>query len=312
MAASRLIPFLLSASLVLAAGAARPVGAAPASVPAKRPSPYPSPLSGAVPQELVEELEEGARINWTTGQLTVSGLGVPVDRGAASFKRALSTRAARADAFRRLSAILELLRVDANTRVKDLAVIDDSLRNRLNDFIKAATVLETNHWPDGSTELVLGVDLRGDRGLMALVGPPPEPVASPSLSVSPTPAPSPTPSGGPTKPLKEIVTEPVNLRATYTALVVDARGLGAQPALLPGLRDKDGKPITFKEKSLKYLRDGADMDPSAGVNPLSLRAQRTQGSLRADLVLGSESSDQLKQAQRDKKLGPAIPLIILL
>jgi hypothetical protein len=295
MAAARLIATSLSLFFLATGTAALAVESAPA----KQPTPYPSAWSGAPPVELVEELEDGVTINWTTGRLTVNGLGPPGDRGSTAYKRTLSARLARQDAYRRLAAALPLLRVDANTRLKDLSLLDPGLRERLQQRLKAVEVLETNHWPDGSTELVLGLSMRGTAGLEALVGPEPDATASGSQVSEDVPASSSTASVS-------------NLLATYSALIVDARGLGAQPALLPGLRDKDDKSIALKLRAIKYLREGADTDALAGVNPLQVRAQRTQGALRSDLVLGPEASERVKLALRDQKLGPALALIVVL
>ncbi|MEB3221063.1 MAG: hypothetical protein VKS61_03200 [Candidatus Sericytochromatia bacterium] len=292
--------FLAAAALLAVLLTPPPAGAAPA----RKPTPAPSASVAGALTELVEELEPGVRINWTTGRLTASGVGAPTDRGPAVYRRQLARRAALADAYRRLAAALELLRVDANLRVKDLAVTDDALRARLNDFVKAGRLLETNHWPDGSTELVLGVDLTGDRSLMGLV----LPGASPAPEASPSPSAAPAASA---RPAKEVVTEPVSIRSQLTGVVLDARGLGAQPALLPKVRDKDGKAIELGLLP-RYIRDGADLDDGAGLNPLSLKAQRVQGPLRADLVLGGEASDRLKVALRDGRMAPGARLVVVL
>lgn len=295
MAAARLFATCLSLCLLSAGSFAW----AADSVPAKQPTPYPSAWSGAPPVELVENLEDGVTINWTTNRLTVTGMGAPGDRGSTAYKRTLSSRLARQDAYRRMAAALPLLRVDANTRLKDLSLLDPALRERLQQRLKGVEVVETNHWPDGSTELVLGLSLRGAASLQSLVGPEADPTASGAQAVADASAPVP-------------VAEPQNLLATYSALIVDARGLGAQPALLPGVRDKDEKAIDLKPRAIKYLREGADTDTLAGVNPLQVRAQRTQGPLRADLVLGPEASERVKLALRDQKLGPAVALIVVL
>lgn len=319
------LPVSLLASIALLASLTAPGLAAPApAVPAKKPTPFPSTASAAAPVELVEDLDGGGKINWSSGRMSVSGVGTPGDRGAMSYRRTLAARAARADAYRRMAAALELIRVDTNSRLKDIAVIDDALRARLNDFVKSAKLLETNYWPDGSAELVLGTELKGDRSLATLIGAAagaaavPMPAPSGDLSTSPmeSAAPSPvasllSPDPSPT-PSKEIVTSPVNLRSFYSALIVDARGLGAQPALLPQVRDKDGKTIELNHGALKFLRDGAELDPVAGINPLRVKAQRTQGTLRADFVLGADASDQLKAALRDKKMGAGYAVLIVL
>lgn len=334
------LPLHALAACALVASLAWPAMAAPSPAPAKKPSPAPtSHSSAASPVELVEELEGGARINWSAGRMSVSGVGTPGDRGAMSYRRTLSQRAARADAYRRLAAALELVRVDTNSRIKDLAVIDDALRSRLNDFVKGAKLLETNFWPDGSAELVLGADLKGERSLATLIGaaagnaaaaspapaassaPAPAGSAAPATSASPggtevttgaSPAASAAPTATPRPDGKEIVTEPVNVRSTYSALIVDAKGLGAQPALLPQVRDKDTKAIELGHGAVKFLRDGAELDPAAGLNPLRVKALRTHGTLRADFVLGPEASEQLKTALRDKKMAAGYAVLVVL
>lgn len=294
---------LLAVALTLAAAA--PAFAASAAPPVKKPTPIPS-AGASAPRELVEDAE-GMKINWTTGRLTVAGIGVPGDRGTLSFKRTLSARAALADAYRRLAAALDVVRVDTNTRVKDLAVVDDSLRTRLNDFVKSAKVLETNYWPDGSAEIVLGADLKGAGSLHALIAGASKPAASSEPGASPSPAPSATPT-------KEIVTSPVPLKSTFSSVIVDARGLGAQPALLPNLRDADGKVIELAgaSRTVKYLDEGAELDAAAGLNPIKVKANRTQGALRADLVLSSEAATALKNALRDEKVDAAAAVLIVL
>ena len=276
---------------------ALPAMAAP---PVVKPTPYPSAGSNAsAPVELVEETD-GLTINWSTGRITITGIGVPGDRGAMSFRKALSSRSATADAYRRFSGALDLVRVDANTRVKDLAVVDDALRTRLSDFVKSAKVLETNYWPDGSAEVVLGADLRGDASLAALIARQGE--AQPAAEAAPT--------------TKEVVTEPVAVRATYSSLIIEAKGLGAQPAMLPNVRDHEGKIVDLsaggKRRTVKYLRDGAFLDPAAGLNPLKVKATRTQGVLRADLVLSPADSQALKSALLDQKVGEGAPVIVVL
>jgi hypothetical protein len=192
--------------------------------------------------------------------------------------------------------------VDANTRLKDLAVSDDSLRTRLNDFVKGAKVLETNYWPDGSAEVVLGADLRGATSLASLVS-----KSAAAAAGSPAPAASPTP---------EIVTEATPIRANYSALIVVAKGLGAQPALMPVVRDESGKAIELAgvnvHHPVKYLRDAAELDAAAGLNPLKVTANRTQGALRADLVLNAADAKALKAGLVENKLSDDATIIVVL
>lgn len=283
-----------------------PALAAPTTPPMRKPSPYPAANDNTAPVDLVEDVD-GLKINWSTGRMTISGIGVPGDRGNMAYRRALSSRAATADAYRRFAGALDMVRVDTNTRVKDLAVVDDTLRTRLSDFVKSAKVLETNYWPDGSAEVVLGADLRGATSLAGLVSKSTAP--APAGSAAPSPEPEPTPS-------KEVVTEPVPIRANYSSLIIEAKGLGAQPAIMPNVRDESGKVIDLTvgstRRTVKYLREGAFLDNSAGLNPLKLAASRTQGTLRADLVLTPADAKSLKASLLEKKVADDAPIIVVL
>ena len=69
------LPLHALAACALVASLAVPATAAPSPAPAKKPSPAPaSHSSAAAPVELVEELEGGARINWSAGRMSVSGV----------------------------------------------------------------------------------------------------------------------------------------------------------------------------------------------------------------------------------------------
>lgn len=304
---SRPVYRALLATALLAGFALPAPAAAPASKPVTKPSPYTASTSNASQAEQFVEDLDGAKLNWSDGRLAVSGIGTPGDRGPVSYRRKLGERAAVADAYRRLAATIDLVRVDANQRVKDLAVTDDALRAKLNDFVKSAKVLETNFWPDGTAEVVLYVPMRGDRSLVALAS---------GTTADLTPA-SPEPSAVPSaKPSKEVVTSPVPIKANYTAVIVDAHGLGAQPALMPQVRDNSGKVIELgldaAKATVKYVKDGAELDPAAGINPINVRAVRTQGALKADLVLNPDSADALKAALKDKKLAGNAAILVRL
>jgi hypothetical protein len=81
---------------------------------------------------------------------------------------------------------------------------------------------------------------------------------------------------------------------------------------MPAIRDKDGKAIELGYGAIKYLRDGAELDPASGVNPLRVKALRPHGTLRADLILTPESAEQLKTALRDKKMNAGYALLVVL
>lgn len=284
--------FALFATLLGALLAPGFAGAAPAA-------PSPTPSASAPSADVVESSEQ-TTINWTSGTLSASGLGLPSHRGAIAFKRQLSVRAATADAYRRLAAAIEGLRIDADTRFRDLAVGDPALASRLTDLVKHAKIVETNTWPDHSAEVVLSVPLRGSAGIEGLLAASPSP--APSGSGSPAPAESPAPSAKPSPAPKR------------GALVIDARGLGAQPALSPALRDPENRVIDLAglEAAVRYVKGDAEGDPALADRPLKLKAQRVSGALRADLILDRAGTEALTAAVRARAFGAGAAFVILL
>ena len=93
-------------------------------------------------------------------------------------------------------------------------------------------------------------------------------------------------------------------------------GVGAAPALMPNVRDHGGKVIDLDTDAartlVKYLKDGAELDEAAGLNPLVVRAVKTQGPLKADLVLSPDAGETLKAALKDKKVTAGVPVLVRL
>lgn len=287
-----------SASAAWAAPDAAPLLAqAPAGTPARRPSPMPTPFVATGATLPMVEAGDRVEVDWTNLRVVVRGLGMPTDRGPRAFRRQLAERDARSDAFRRLKEALLGLRVDGNVRLRDLAVADEALRSRVDAFIKAARVVELVPGAGGEVELVLAAELRGDRGLGSLLGVSARPLADGAASDAAASAPTPS-----------------DFRSVYSAAIVDARNLGAAPALGPVMRDDANKAIELPglPGRVRYLRGGAEMDPNAGVNPLKLKALRTHGNGRADLVLDGPSVEALKAALLAGKLPANVPILVML
>ncbi|HEY9722416.1 MAG TPA: hypothetical protein V6D47_10395, partial [Oscillatoriaceae cyanobacterium] len=243
---------------------------------------------------------DGLHIDWSNGALAETGEGLPGDRGPMAFREFISGRAASEDAYRRLAHDVQLIPVDSATRVQDLTVTNNALLVKVNAFVKAAKADDPVFAPDGTATVTLHEQLWGESGLADVIT---------GRTASGTVTPAPGASGA-----MQVVTSPLPLAASNSSVIVDARELGAQPALLPHLRDVKGKVIDFGTAALsvKYFKDGAEYDQSAGLNPLRLKAEHTQGTLHADLVLTSIASDALKSALLNKKVGATTPVLILL
>jgi hypothetical protein len=254
----------------------------------------------------VSYIEEGerSRIDWSTGVLSVTGYGSPGDRGPASHRRDAADKAAKQDAKRALFEAVDNIRLDSNRRLKDYLLENEAHQAALLKILEGAEAGTLNRWPDGGSEFELRLRLVGPASLADLFTP------------EPAPTPDPTPTGAATAstpasaaPVVSATPAVVDL-TQYSAVIVEASGLGAQAALRPNLIGADGKALVLPNVGAKYLRAGADMDVDAGLNPLVLKASGTKGALRADLMLSQPATRTLTRALADKRLSSNAILLI--
>ncbi len=261
-----------------------PEASSPASpgAPAASPSATPdAPKTDAAKTDgALVETGEGLRIDWTRGVLTMTGLGFSPDRGSLSQRRALAHQTALTDGTRRLYEALNQLRVNGNAFVRDLTAVDESLRNSLHSRVAATPAKTVKPWPDGSVEIQLELPLWGAGSLTELM--------AGAVDLAPAPAPVPT-------------------AAEPSALVVDGRGTGAQPALAIALKDEAGK--LLYHGPVTYFHASEALAEVAGKKPLQLKARRAIGATRADLTLTVEEAKRFRGA-REKQ--PLLPVVVLL
>ena len=126
-------------------------------------------------------------------------------------------------------------------------------------------------------------------------------VAAPSTTATPVVTPpaaaTPTPVATPPAPV------------VYTGMVVDARGIQARPAMSPRIFDEDGKEIyssvnVEREYALKqgvsgYARDltAAQSNQRVTANPLTVKALKTSGAGKADLIISNAEAQQIRAAE---------------
>lgn len=266
-----------AAATVTAAVLALPAVAQGVATPSATPAASPS---AQAPGGGLIESGEGLRIDWTRGTLSMTGLGFSPDRGSLSQRRAIAHQTALVDGARRLYEALSALRVNGNAFVRDLAAVDEELRASLHALVASTPAKTVTPWPDGSVEVALELPLWGEGGLSGVIA---------RAMELPAPA-SQAPVDG--KP---------------SALVVDGRGTGSQPALAIALKDEAGK--LLYHGPVTYFHVPERLEEVAGKAPLTLPARRAVGATRADLTLKPEEAKRFREA-REKH--PLLPVVVLL
>jgi hypothetical protein len=211
--------------------------------------------------------EAAAAVDWQEQVLKATGSGAPDMRSLSPAQARLGAEnAAKLDALRNLISQAKGLRISADRTVGD-AMAQDEVRGRVEGVVRDYRVVKKRYFSDQGVEMDVEVPLSGI-----------------AQAVLPAPEPALPARGGASR---------------HTGLVVDARGLGIQPALAPRLLDGSGAVLygpemlgqTARKTSApaRYFKtlELASKAPWMGSAPLLIKAAKAQGS---DLVLGASEA----------------------
>jgi len=176
-----------------------------------------------------EKFDHGS-MNWNSGEMSAVGIGVPSERFAKhpARARAMAVRAAKVDAQRNLLEMMQGVRIQSQTLVKDMAVESDLIRNSMQGTLRGATVVGRPHYmEDGSVEVVLAVNYRKNvaETVMDYYGQKTSPADAKAAKITP--------------PAAVVVSAP----AAITGLIIDASGKGLRTALAPRILDENGNVV---------------------------------------------------------------------
>jgi hypothetical protein len=142
---------------------------------------------------------------------------------------------------------------------------------------------------------------------------------------APTPAVAPTAASPPASTPPAVAAPPAPpAPLLYTGIVVDARGIQARPAMSPRIFDEDGKEIygpgnVDREYALKqgmsgYARDvaAAQSNQRVTANPLNVKALKTSGAGKADLVISNVDAKQIRDAETNAEFLKQCRVMIVL
>lgn len=235
--------------------------------------------------EVVQQFDQGS-INWSTGKVVAVGIGAPPSKPANMAQaRAMARRAAITVARRNLLEISQGVQVDSMTLVKDFTVKSDIIRTSVQGVVRNAQVIDTAYMSDGSVEVTMVMSLGGEFANVIL---PPPPVGTAF----------PLPPPGTEMPASQV----------YTGMVIDARGLGARPAMAPKIVDESGKEIygsamvnrefAVQQGMVGYAKDlsAAQVNNRVTDRPVTIKALRTSGAAKCDVVISDSDAAKLTSA----------------
>ena len=107
-------------------------------------------------------------VNWTQKVITVTGEGLSSpDAINETQAKGLASKAARADAYRKLAEVINGVQVDSETTVEKMLTTRDVIKTRVSATIKGAQVIDETFSSDGTCRVVMQIPIFGAKDSLA-------------------------------------------------------------------------------------------------------------------------------------------------
>lgn len=246
-------------------------------------------------QDVVQQVGMNGSVDFTQRTITATGIGMSGGAGG----RAGVIIAAKMDALRNLLGTINGIALTSETTVENQMLSNDVIKTRVEGIARNYRMVgEPRYYDDGSIEVTIE---------MSLDGPFMEAVLSASTGVKKA------------HPLSSAVQG-----FAYTGLIVDARGLGARPALMPRILNEDGEEVygssyVSREWAIKWGMAGYEKDLDTAVKndrvtdePLIAQGLKTVGPNRADIVISNADAEKLHSMDQNLSFLEKCRVIIIL
>ena len=249
----------------------------------------------------IEPVGAEGYINWSTGEIEAVGIGGPPEKFTGKPQaRPMAIRAAQLDAYRNLLEITKGIRVDSVTLVKDYTVESDIIRTQVEGIVRGARIVKTEYLSDGTVEVTLKMAFRDGLSQVVMNN-----MADKKEKAAPSPVSQTAPQARAATSEPSTAKQPSPPPVAYTGLVVDARGLGARPAMSPKLINEDGKEMygtqnVDREYAVQqgisgYARDlsAAQTNPRVTNDPVTVKAIKTDGPGKSNIVISNKDISRI-------------------
>ena len=231
----------------------------------------------------VIELKENGSINWSRGVVQAKGIGIPPAKMSGdSNTRTVALTDAKLNAFRVILEIIKELRISGTNVVGDYAIQDPAIISKIENMVKNAKVVKKEYLTDGTVKIIMEMNLRGGFAQLVL----PKDI----------------------KPLDSITLVKMNKTSSpvFTGLVVDAKGLGIRPVMVPRILDENnqevyGSAFVSREYAVQqgmsgYARDLKEIRDNQRVSdhPLVVKGLKTLGPGRSEIVISNADASKLR------------------
>lgn len=262
------------------------------------------PANAQQPSPSYTEPFTNGQVNWTTGWITATGIGLGPNRP-------MALRAATVVAQRNLLEIVQGVRIDSQTVVANMMVQSDTINQYVKGFIKhSRRIAPPKYMSDGSVEVTVGMSVNGQ--IRAVIMPQIVPASSPApsfaLTTPPSYASTPSPPSGQSYPTAAPPPPPPS--SQYSGLLIDGRGLGIRPALAPKVLDETGREIygstlvsreyAIQQGMVGYSKEviSAQSNPRIAPSPLLVKGIKSSGAGSTDIIISNEDAMKISNSTK--------------
>ena len=256
---------------------------------------WPLVCSATDTDSIIERLNTG-NINWTRSIITAIGDAEPSQNtpsDTASMDQMISLAHKRAK--NNLLLALDAIRMDAETYLSDIMEESPTIGNKVAEMAMGVNISQTNQLVSGGIEVIVELPMPGGFSQLVLPG---EIKQVEYIR----------PINAQTRPdaVAEALNTPLDSASEYSGLIIDARGIGARPAMVPIIMDESGREVyssayISREYAVQngvciyiHSTDALQGFDRIAPNPLLLRGLRIEGQNQCNIVISNADAFKLR------------------
>lgn len=270
---------------------------------------WPMYCAAETADDLIEVLSAG-HMNWTRSIIVAKAS--PSRQDASQSAEILNNLISigQQDAKANILRALGEVRIDAYRHLSAIFAENQTIATRVAEMVEASKMADKKQLSDGSLEITMHFSLRGGFSQLIL---PQEIEQVESIKAINTPLAA---QKDPSSPIRDA--------DGYSGLIVDARGIGARPALVPVLVDESGKEVyspafvsreyAVQKGVCEYTRsmEGIEQSPRVMPKPLLIKGFRTMGQHGCNIVISNADAFKLRDASTNLHFLKQCRVIIVL
>ena len=242
--------------------------------------------------QVMQQVPNAGGINWQDQIIKATGIGAPNPKMPLAAQRAGALEAAKRIALRNLLETVKGMSITSETTVRNAMMENDVITTQVSGIVRNFRVVDTRYMSSGDVEVDVEVPMSGilTDALLPQWGQP--------MQVG---------QGFPVDPSGYSLPQ----NAVFTGLIIDARGIGARPAMAPKILDENGNEVygtgyVSREYAVQIGVVGYEKDINRAKtnervtdNPLVVKATKASGSGQSDIVISNNDAQNVIGAAKN-------------